>query len=92
MIPRPPLPLEVVLKSGEVRCPWKGGIIALEACTTLQAVRSGESCRERRCHHTGHYELFVIEVRRSKSEDLAAPVIPIHPVHRQPGRRAWRRS
>lgn len=60
-----PRPVEEALRTGEVYCPMKWGLIATEACATTQNNRG--SCASYRCGFLGHGERFAAEADKARA-------------------------
>ncbi len=73
-------PLKHVLLTGEVRCPLKSGIIALEACVAIQENGNARCCALA-CEHVKHKLYFIDEGKRARGE-IVKP-------RKQPAKRRW---
>lgn len=79
-------PLEEAIRTGEVRCPIRQGVIAIGSCLTLSVGRS-DRCNELRCG----YWLF----RSDFESELDKAMEPVRKPRRktktnkQPGKRPW---
>jgi hypothetical protein len=62
--------IAAAVRTGEVRCPMKGGIVGIEACVTIQA---DGNCRAYRCRYVGCSETFLVEIRRVKGDGAPNP-------------------
>lgn len=61
---RPDLVLIRAIRTGEIRCPMKWGILGIEACASIQSPR----CLEYGCAYTRYREQFLAEAHRVKSD------------------------
>ena len=83
--------LDQALLTGEVSCPIRQGILAMEACCTLQLERA-ERCAALGCGFVHYRATFALELRKARGEKgEKSPAVRNPPGRpkRVPGRRAW---
>lgn len=88
----PLTPLEQAVLTGELFCPIRQGIVAMEACVNLQLER-GARCMDLGCGFFHYRQTFDRELRKARGEKTAkkepAKRNPVGRPRRVPGRRPW---